>query len=156
MSDELAFLRAIAFNPYDDAIRGAYADWLDDRGRGEEAARIRLTFLRPNLRPANWMTNAELVGKLLGFPLDAGVIYTACSDYSTLRPDEVTLIRAEDRRVVFREQNGFMGYDPIFYEETVSESARRLAEYKRQTFPNEYPAAGEKPDFRTVVHFPGN
>jgi uncharacterized protein (TIGR02996 family) len=132
MGEELAFLRAIAANPYDDAIRGAYADWLDEHGRGEEAARIRVTFLRPNLQPANWMTNAELIGKLLGFPLDAGVIYTACSDYSTLRPDEVTLIRAEDRAVVFREQQGFLSYNAAWYEDSAPEHVKRHIEARRQ------------------------
>ena len=44
MSDEDAFLRAILDNPADDAPRLVYADWLDERGDPESAARAR--FLR--------------------------------------------------------------------------------------------------------------
>ena len=152
MEEELTLLRAIAANPYDDAIRGAYADWLDEHGRGSEATAVRVTFTRPNLRPANWMTNGELIGKLLHFPLDAGVIYDACSDYCTLRPDEVTLIRAEERKVVFREQQGYMSYSEEWYF-----PRRELTEREWQWRRNwGLPEEGERPDFRTVVHFPGN
>ena len=152
--DELALLRAIAANPYDDAIRGAYADWLDEHGRADEAGRVRLTFVRPRLVPANWMTNAELIGQLLHFPLDAGVIYTACSDYNSLQPDEVTLIAADERRVVWREQQGYMSYDPRWFATDDEVAAMRAA--SRWVPPGVNKFKGERPDFRTVVHFPGN
>lgn len=150
--DELALLRAIAANPYDDAIRGAYADWLDEHGRADEAARVRVTFVRPPLPPANWMTNGELVGKLLHFPLDAGVVYMACSDYATLRPDEVGLITAEERRIVWREEQGFLEYHPEWYKAPDPQPTRMRGRAYSRTG-RFHP---EQPDFRTVVTFPGN
>ena len=39
--DEKAFLAAIDANPEDEAVRGIYADWLDERDRPEEAERQR-------------------------------------------------------------------------------------------------------------------
>src|SRR5262245_32529246 len=44
MSDEAAFLRAILADPADDAPRLVYADWLDEQGTPEAAARA--AFLR--------------------------------------------------------------------------------------------------------------
>lgn len=43
MSDEEAFLRAIAANPDDDTPRLVYADWLDDSGRPEQAEFVRVS-----------------------------------------------------------------------------------------------------------------
>ena len=39
--DEQAFLAAIEANPEDDAIRGIFADWLDEHDRPEDANRQR-------------------------------------------------------------------------------------------------------------------
>jgi uncharacterized protein (TIGR02996 family) len=42
MNDEAAFLSHLAAHPEDETARGAYADWLDEHDRGEEAAKQRL------------------------------------------------------------------------------------------------------------------
>lgn len=42
MDDEAAFLKALADAPDDDAGRGAYADWLDERGRPDDAYQQRV------------------------------------------------------------------------------------------------------------------
>lgn len=44
-----AFRRSIAEKPYDDLPRLAYADWLDERGEPEAAARIRVEKLTPSI-----------------------------------------------------------------------------------------------------------
>jgi uncharacterized protein (TIGR02996 family) len=41
VNDEEAMLAAIRENPADDTVRLAYADWLDEHGRGAQAARMR-------------------------------------------------------------------------------------------------------------------
>jgi uncharacterized protein (TIGR02996 family) len=41
MTDEQAFLNKIAENPLDEGPRGAFADWLDEHDRPEEADRQR-------------------------------------------------------------------------------------------------------------------
>lgn len=43
MSEEDAFLSAIEANLTDTLVRGVYADWLDEHGRGDEAAAWRAT-----------------------------------------------------------------------------------------------------------------
>jgi uncharacterized protein (TIGR02996 family) len=42
MSDEAAFLRAVAENPSDATAKLVYADWLDERGEPDRAAYLRL------------------------------------------------------------------------------------------------------------------
>lgn len=41
MSDEAEFLRQLEATPGDETLRLVYADWLQDHGRGDEAARQR-------------------------------------------------------------------------------------------------------------------
>lgn len=41
-NEEAAFLKVLADTPEDETARGAYADWLDEQSRGEEAAKQRL------------------------------------------------------------------------------------------------------------------
>lgn len=50
MTDEEAFLRAIAFHPQDDLPRLVYADWLDERGDQ------RADYLRFVVESRTWMT----------------------------------------------------------------------------------------------------
>lgn len=173
MEEELGLLRMIAANPFDRAPRGVYRDWLIEHDRQEEADAVARTITEYNgPKSANFMSNSDLIGILIGFPPEAGIIYDACSDYSSMGPQEVTLISAEepnesdryrDTRVVFREEQGYVRYDPNHYKpwdqiiaEAQNENAR---EYYRRLRSNEvsgrYPR-GLKPDFRTVVHFPGN
>jgi uncharacterized protein (TIGR02996 family) len=150
MSDELAILRKLAANPYDRATLGAYADWLAEQGRTEDEAGVRRVLgVRPPTGPANSLT----IGELLQMPLDAAVIYTACSDYNELQPGDVTLIRAEDQRVVWREQQGYRAYDPHLYM-TDEEVAAMTADQRRWRRLNLL--KDERPNFVTVCHFPGN
>jgi uncharacterized protein (TIGR02996 family) len=133
MDEELALLRGIAWNPYDNGRRGAYADWLDDHGREVEATHIRSHALatRPAIN-SNSLTVGELIGVLYDFPIDTVVLYLMCSDWSELQRDDVCMITAEEQKIVYREQNGYSYYNRRWYPE------------------------GETPKFVTAVCFPGN
>jgi uncharacterized protein (TIGR02996 family) len=54
MTDADAFLRAIIGAPDDDLPRLVYADWLDERGEGERADRIRHGCNNPDARYSCW------------------------------------------------------------------------------------------------------
>ncbi len=118
----------------------------------------------------NSMTVGELITILQGFPQDAPVIYDCCSDYAAMRPDEVTLIRAEDQKIIWREQNGYSQYDPRWFmndaemDKFIDEELERInnnphlaRKYTKEDlvlyFPKRTP---EQPRFVTVCHFPGN
>jgi hypothetical protein len=95
----------------------------------------------------NSMTVAELIALLQTMPQDAPVIYPMYSEYTELRPDEVRLIKAEDKRIVWREQNGYMYYYPSDF--AGGPTPKWNPNYKPQY-------ANEQPKFVTVVMFPGN
>jgi hypothetical protein len=80
------------------------------------------------------MTVGELKAILKDVPDDVTVIYELYSQYAPMLPEHVRYFRAEDKKIVWREQwsDGFM-------------------DYRAEWFPE-----GETPDFRTVVIFPGN
>lgn len=53
MTDEQAFLDALAADPADDTTRLVYADWLDDRGEAAKAEYLRMVVgLVPRYRTA--------------------------------------------------------------------------------------------------------
>ena len=167
-NEELAILRTIAANPYDQGALGVYADWLHEHKRHEEEEQVRkLLIAKPPARTdVNSMVVGELIGLLLNMPLDAVVLYQACSDWCEMSPGDVGLVRAEDQKIIWRQQQGYSDYDHRWFEtdEQAEERCRgEQGEYGRR-FPgllgrfirpnNIYKA--EKPDFRTVVTFPGN
>ena len=63
MSDDEAFLAAVAAHPADDTPRLVYADWLDDRG-DPRAEYVRLEAERHRLKPRDKDRRAELTGRL--------------------------------------------------------------------------------------------
>lgn len=81
------------------------------------------------------MTVAELIEHLKKFPPNAEVLYRACSDWSPLSVDEVTLTTAEEKKIVYRKANGYSDFD---------------ARYPPKD------ANTDTLDFRTCVCFPGN
>lgn len=132
MYEELAFLRAIAANPYDRVRLSAYADWLYEHDRDEEAVVVQAhSAATVSSVSGNSVTVGELIAHLLTMPLDAPVIYRAMSDWTELRADEVRLVRPEDQVVARRSGHGF--YDHHYY----------------TTDP-------EPPNYVTAVCFPGN
>lgn len=48
------------------------------------------------------MTVQELIDLLSGLPSDVQVIYQCYSEYEMLRPDELKLIKAEDKTITLR------------------------------------------------------
>ena len=78
------------------------------------------------------MTVQELIDKLSTFPRDVQVVYSFCSDYAWLEAEEISILRAEDKKIIVR--NGKCCH----------------------AYPNEVWPTGEKPKFITAVHFPGN
>jgi len=144
MNDELALLRKIADNPYDRTPRVIYADWLDEQSRHEEACRIRTIGQAECPQDGNFMTVCELVGKLLTFPLDVVVLYRACSDWSELQPNEVELVTADKKEIIFREESRYTDYNPRWFQPA---QARSWSHGRYE---------GEQPKFVTVVTLPGN
>lgn len=76
------------------------------------------------------MTVQELIAVLQNMPQDAEVVYRCASDYTALEPEQVRLFKAEEK-VIVKHNTSLMEYDPYLYRD------------------------GTKPDFRTVVAFPG-
>jgi uncharacterized protein (TIGR02996 family) len=151
MSDdeEVAFLRNIAQNPYDQAIRGAYADWLAEQGRAGDEAAIRRTFGVTGPPSANWITVGELIGKLLTMPLETVCVYRACSDWNMLQPDDVKFVPAEKKLVNYRDESGYTVYESSWFDPPPNEPR---SFYQRDTGR----AYGEQPKFVDVCTFPGN
>ena len=77
------------------------------------------------------MTVQELINKLEDMPRDAVVIYSCFSEYEAMRDEEPVLVTAEDKTVVLR--------------------AGRYIDYRENQW-----SVNEKPQFVTVVKFPGN
>lgn len=50
MNEEAGFLETLEANPSNETARGAYADWLEERGRTEEAERHRSILTHPEWR----------------------------------------------------------------------------------------------------------
>lgn len=154
IEQELAMLRKIAENPYDRTRLQVYADWLSENGREDEATIVKThaTAVSPPIN-CNSISVGELVGHLLTMPLNAPVIYRACSDWSELTRDEVTLSKADDKQIVYRDANGFMTYDPKWFSEETFQRTRPIV----QRFGRRYgPDEKEIPQFVTVCCFPGN
>lgn len=78
------------------------------------------------------MTVRELIEHLSQFPLDVEVICTFCSDYSDMDAENITLIKAADKKVIKR-------------------GGRFCHPYEAAKWPKD-----EAPVYMTVVHFPGN
>lgn len=118
------------------------------------------------------MTVGELISVLQGMPQDAVVIYNCCSDYAEMDNDQVTLVRAEDQKIVYREENGYLDYKPEWfmtedeYERWIDKEIERANKplvdrgekpaYDRRYFLGLNKYRREVPKFVTVCHFPGN
>lgn len=152
-ADEVAFLKAIVANPYNRDNYAGYVDWLIEQNRVEEAQSINkhAIAIAPSIS-CNSISVGELIGHLLTFPLDAPVIYRACSDWSELRKDEVWLHKAEEQKINYRSQNGFMDYNEFWFAGLTRISTQR----QRDRFLQGYPEPSEQPHFVTVCCFPGN
>lgn len=85
--------------------------------------------------PDQAMRVKDLIELLSRMPPEAEVLYRCCSDWSPLSEDEVTLTRAEDRKIVYRTANGYSDFNERFLPKGTD------------------PATC---DFRTCVLFPGN
>ena len=77
------------------------------------------------------VTVAELIEHLSSLPGDAPVVFRYCSDYAALTLKEVDLHLAEDKSMVYR-------------------GGRIMGTYPEKQWED------EKPEFVTVVVFPGN
>lgn len=79
------------------------------------------------------MTVRELIEHLGTLPADAEVIYRYHSEYAELETGDIDLHRAEDGKIEYRAEQGY-------------------CYYRCNWRPSDWP----KPEFRTVVVFPGN
>lgn len=156
MDEELALLRAIVANPFDRTVLGAYADWLAEHGRVDEEATIRkhTQAIAPSVN-GNSISVGELIGHLLTMPPDAPVIYRACSDWQELQKDEVFLALAEEEKINYRPQNGYMDYKPEWFALS-QDDAQRMRQRHGAMADRWYPQPNEQPRFVTVCCFPGN
>jgi hypothetical protein len=91
------------------------------------------------------MKVADLIAYLQTMPPDADVIYVCCSDYQALDAESIRLFKAEEQKIVLR-QNHYMDY-------YASHWGRGPA--RPGTLSQIYPLS-EEPVFVTAVCFPGN
>jgi uncharacterized protein (TIGR02996 family) len=159
VEEELALLRGIAENVYDRTRLLVYADWLEEHERYDEAARMRYQYdlSAPSVN-GNSISVGELIGHLMSMPVNAPVIYRNCSDWSELQRDEVSLHKAEDKKICWRPQNGYMDYEPLWFsQERVEATERAILLQGEDSYTTSFgPRRGEKPRFVTVCCFPGN
>lgn len=87
----------------------------------------------------NSVTVGELIAELQQMPQDAVVIYSSCSEYAELMPGEATFVRAEEKKIIWREQGGYMDYRASWFDQGLNGVFK-----------------GETPKFVTVCCFPGN
>lgn len=68
-------------------------------------------------------------------PDDIEVLYRMCSDWSVLEAEMIGLLKAGERRIIYREANGYSDFNTAWVPKG------KEVEYN---------------DFRTIVYFPGN